>query len=124
MKKVTYENFDSNNDFDYSRNSHEKCKKYLFHHVLLTMNDGKTYDGIIEEVEGDRLTVLVGEDASDDEVDDRQFYGGYGPRRFRRFRRQFFPLAALTALALLPYAYPYPYYPPYYPYYPPYYPYY
>jgi hypothetical protein len=122
---MTFENFETDNEFDYSRNLHEKCKKYLYHHVLLTMNDGKTYDGIIEDVDGERLTVLVGEDAIDDDVGDRQFYGGYGgPGRFRFFRRQFFPIAALTALALLPYAFPYPYpYPyPYYPY--PYYPYY
>jgi hypothetical protein len=116
---LTYENVDSTNELNDYRHIHEKCKKYLYHHVLLTMNDGKTYDGIIEEVEGDRLTVLVGEDATDDEAEERQFYGGYwGPGRFRLFRRRFFPLAALTSLALLPYAYPYPYYPPYYPYYP------
>ncbi|RBW71174.1 hypothetical protein DS031_03880 [Bacillus taeanensis] len=105
---------------------YDQCKNYMFHHVTATTSDGNTFDGIIEGVDQDRVSMLVGEDVMEQEGDsgfnERQFYGGYGfPRqRFRRFRRQFFPLAALTALSLFPYYYPYPYYPypyPYYPYY-------
>lgn len=128
---MTVESFEYHNELDYSRNLHDKCHKYMYHHVTLTMADGSSFDGIIEDVDRDQITVLVGEDVMEresDEFDARQYYGyGYGRprRRFRRFRRQIFPLAALTALALLPYVYPDPYPYPYpYPYYPPYYPYY
>ena len=109
---------------------HDDCQRHLNYHVTLTMADGTTFDGIIEHVDMDRITVLVGEDVMERESesenantsDERQYYGfGYGPprrprRRFRRFRRRQFPLASLAALALLPYIvppapYPYPYYP-------------
>jgi len=94
------------------------------------MTDGSIIDGIIENVDTERITVLVGEDVmereseNEEEADQRQYYGygyGYGPprRRFRRFRRHGFPLASLAALALLPYIAPLPYPAPY-----PYYPYY
>ncbi|MCP3027741.1 hypothetical protein [Halobacillus sp. A5] len=111
-----------------TRNLQDQCKKYKYYHVTLAMKDGRTLDGIIEEVDADRVRVLVGEDVmeqeGEEEGDSRQFYDGYGRprRRFRRFRRRAFPFASLAGLALLPYAAPYPY--PYYPYYPqPYYPY-
>ncbi len=104
---------------------HDDCQRHLNYHVTLTMADGTTLDGIIEHVDMDRITVLVGEDVMERESenenasDERQYYGfGYGRprRRFRRFRRRQFPLASLAALALLPYIippapYPYPYYP-------------
>lgn len=100
---------------------HDDCQRKLYHHVTLTMTDGSVFDGIIENVDMNRITVLVGEDVMDPEseieTDQRQYYGPGRPRRsFRRFRRQFFPLASLAALALLPYVvpqpypYPYPYY--------------
>ena len=117
-------------DFDFIRNIHGKCKSYMHHHVVLTMQDGSSFDGIIDGVDDNGVSVLVGEDVTEQERDDfdDQRFGGYGGiggyggprRRFRRFRRQFFPIATLAALSLLPYVYPYPYpyYPPYYPYYP------
>ncbi|MFZ4451939.1 hypothetical protein [Salibacterium aidingense] len=102
----------------------DKCRKYMYHDVILTMKDGTAVDGIIEEVGSDRVRVLVGENIMEGEGendgDGRQYYGGYGygggrpRRRFRRFRRREFPLGALAALALLPYIAPQPY--PYYPY--------
>ncbi|MFB5661257.1 hypothetical protein [Alteribacillus sp. HJP-4] len=98
------------------RNVYEQCKRYMNYHAMLTMNDGSQMDGIIEEVNGDSVNVLVGEDVMEPEEEnyggDRQFYGGYGGprRRFRRFRRRNFPLAALATIALLPYIIP-PYYP-------------
>ncbi|WP_227935361.1 small nuclear ribonucleoprotein [Alkalihalobacillus deserti] len=107
------------------RNMHDQCKNYLSYHVTLTMTDGRTMDGIIDNVTSDYVSVLVGEDVMDreeGEESDTRYYGGYGipRRRFRRFRRFDFPLATLAALALLPYIAPppppYPYY-PYYPYY-------
>lgn len=103
----------------------DKCKRSLYYHVVLTMTDGNTFDGIIEIVEGDRISVLVGEDVMDQEIENqnnqqRQYHDYDRPRRrFRRFRRRSFPLANLAAISLLPYPYiaqpPYPYY-PYYPY--------
>ena len=112
---------------------HEKCKKHMYYHVILTMKDGSTLDGIIENVDVDRIIVLVGEDVMDqereDQSDDQRQYHGYGHpsyghhgyghhgyrRRFRRFRRKAYPLANLAALSLLQYPYvtppyPYPYY--------------
>jgi len=101
------------------RNLHDKCKKYVYYHITLTMMDGRSFDGIIENVAKDMITVLVGEDMIEQENEDqadapRQNYGYGRPRRtFRRFRRQNFPIGTLAALALLPYIAPpaYPYYP-------------
>jgi hypothetical protein len=39
---------------------HEKCKKYKYHHVFLTMTDGYAVDGIIENVDNESIIVLVG----------------------------------------------------------------
>ncbi|MCT8137812.1 hypothetical protein H1D32_08615 [Anaerobacillus sp. CMMVII] len=112
-------------NYSHSQNLHEDCNKYMNYHCSFTLTDGNTFDGIIESVGPDRVTVLVGEDVMEEnetQYDERQYYGGYGGygrprRRFRRFRRQTFPLASLAALALLPYIVPpqpYPYYYPYY----------
>lgn len=95
---------------------HDQCKKNMHFHVILTMKDGSMMDGIIENVEPDRVIVLVGEDVMEMERDDdndsdyeRQFFGpDHRPRRrrrrrFRRFRRRHFPFANLAAISLLPY---------------------
>ncbi|MBM7553788.1 hypothetical protein [Thalassobacillus pellis] len=102
----------------------DQCQQYMYYHVVINMADGTSVDGIIENVDDEGVSMLVGEDVMDEGSEagseDRQFYGGYPRRRFRRFRRRFFPLGALTSLALYPYLTPYPYYPPYpypYPYY-------
>ena len=101
---------------------HDQCKGYLYYHTILTMKDGSTFDGIIENVDPDSITVLVGEEAmereSGNQSDEQRQYHDFGrPRgRFRRFRRQNFPISNLVALSLLPYVAPQPY--PYYPYYP------
>lgn len=109
---------------------HDQCLKCLYYHTTLIMTDGSTLDGIIENVDKDRIIVLVGEDVmeqeGENEADQQRQYQSYGygrrpRRRFRRFRRKAFPLASLAALSLLPYPYiapPYPYNPylPYFPY--------
>lgn len=102
-----------------SRDLYNQCRNLMYYHVVLTMADGSKFDGIIEDVDGETVTVLVGEDIMPKDMEcscerDRQ-YGG--PIRHRRFRRRRFPLASLAALALI--AYPY-YAPPFYPYYYPY----
>lgn len=103
-----------------ARNLYDKCVSLMYHHVYLTMNDGNSYDGIIEAVDRDHMTVLIGEDVSetDSAIEQRQYaYDGYGRprRRFRRFRRRRLPLTYVTAIALLPYYLPLPV--SYYPYY-------
>ncbi|MGY4690396.1 hypothetical protein [Salibacterium sp. K-3] len=106
--------------WDHQGNMQEQCRQYMYHDVVLTFRDGSMADGIIEEVDSEKIQMLVGENVMADEEagNNRQFgYGyGYGPqrRRFRRFRRRQFPLGALAALALLPYISPYPYGPYYY----------
>lgn len=109
------------NEFDYLRNVHDQCRRYMNHHVTFETTDGHSYDGIIEHIDRDRVSLLIGEDIMDydDESPDRQYYGGYPRSRFRRFRRRIFPLAVLGAISLYPYYSPYPYpysYHPYYPY--------
>ncbi|WP_254434217.1 hypothetical protein [Halobacillus sp. Marseille-Q1614] len=119
---------DARNNYNYQnaqvKPTHEDVNKHKFYHVMVSMEDGSSFDGIITDVNDDDVTVLMGEEVMVDENgnetngESRQFYPyGYGGWRARRFRRAVFPLAALTALALYPYAAPfYPYY-PYYPYY-------
>ncbi|WP_204415026.1 hypothetical protein [Bacillus tianshenii] len=105
------------------RNLQEKCRQHMYYLVTMTMIDGSSMDGVIEKVDSDSISMLVGEDVveqeSGNQMDSREF-GAYGRprRRFRRFRRRTFPIATIAALALLPYISPYSYYQyPYYPYY-------
>ncbi|MGP7817106.1 hypothetical protein [Niallia sp. 01092] len=106
-------------DYGQFRSLYDQYNQHTGYHVMVTLQDGQTVDGIIENVDNNGVSMLVGEDVHEEtDQPDRQ-YGGGAPyrRRFRRFRRRFFPLAALTALALFPYYYPpYPYPYPYYPY--------
>jgi len=102
--------------YDYYRDKkslEDECKRCLYYHAILTMMDGTTFDGIIEEVDGDQITVLVGEDVMEadnaEQMDEmRRPPYGYGRprRRFRRFRRRRYPLGGLSKLALLPYISP------------------
>ncbi|AGF56442.1 hypothetical protein Cspa_c26770 [Clostridium saccharoperbutylacetonicum N1-4(HMT)] len=97
------------------RNLQSKCQKYLYCNVSLIMSDGSIFDGIIENADQDRIVMLVGEDAMDLDdndndneynYDEKRQYGNVGfhrrpRRRFRRFRRRFFPFANIAALELL-----------------------
>lgn len=116
--------FEKNDQYRDLKGLYDECKRCMYYHTTLTMTDGSAFDGIIENVDPDRIIVLIGEDVMDQENENkaegqRQYYNHGRPRRrYRRFRRQAFPLASLAALSLLPYPYivpPYPYY-PYYPY--------
>ena len=105
-------NYHYNQPYDDTHWMHDKCNQYMNFHVMFSMKDGSEWDGIIENVSRDQVSVLVGEDVSDQEnehLGDRQYYGP-PRRRYRRFRRRTFPLASLAALALLPYFAPSPYY--------------
>lgn len=108
--------------FDYYRDLkslQDECKRCLYYHAILTMSDGTTFDGIIEDVDDNSITVLEGEDVmegeSEGQEDDmrRPPYGYGRPRRkYRRFRRRRYPIGRLSKLALLPYITPisYPYF--------------
>ncbi|MGJ9459891.1 hypothetical protein [Oceanobacillus sp. CF4.6] len=106
------------------------CRRYMNYHVIAQMGDGSQFDGIIESMDDDGVTMLVPEEVDAEQVrqneegvarqfgfdfDDYNDYDDYGRprrRRFRRFRRQRFPFRLFRSL------FPYPYYYPYYPYYP------
>lgn len=110
---------------------HDRCKNHINYHVKLTMKDGSTFDGIIVNIEPDRIIALVGKDVIDNGDDSMKYnkqnqyrlvYGMPGPypARYRYFGPQEFPIASLAALSLLPYPYftppyPYNYYNPFYP---------
>jgi len=103
---------EKNNKDRNGQNLHDECRRLMNYHALFTMRDGSVFDGIIESVDSNGVTVLVGEDVMEEELENpcsqqRQFGR---PRRFRRFRRRVFPFATLLALSLLPYPY-YPFFP-------------
>ncbi|MGG7150290.1 hypothetical protein ACQPUR_06500 [Clostridium neonatale] len=108
--------FDSSNS---TQNLKSKCKKYLYYNVTLIMSDGSIFDGMIENIDQDRIVMLVGEDVIDLDDDESNYDGnrqhenvGFHRRprrRFRRFRRRFFPFANVAALELLPFFPPHPY---------------
>lgn len=103
---------EKNNKNRNGQNLYDECRRLMDYHALFTMRDGTVFDGIIESVDSDSVTVLVGEDIMEEELENpcgqhRQFGR---PRRFRRFRRRVFPFATLLALSLLPYPY-YPFFP-------------
>ena len=104
------------------QNLQSKCKKYLYYNVTLIMSDGSIFDGMIENVDKDRIIMLVGEDVMELDDDDNEYnyaenrqHGNVGfnrrppRRRFRRFRRRFFPFSDIVALQLLPFIPSYPY---------------
>lgn len=110
---------------------HDRCKKFMNYHVKFTMKDGSTFDGVIVNMEPDKIIALVGKDVIDKGDDDikynhkNQYRLVYGvpqpyPIRYRYFGPQEFPVASLAALSLLSYPYftppyPYNYYNPFYP---------
>jgi hypothetical protein len=96
-------------DYDHNMNMYDFCHKHRYHYVMVEMDDGNMYDGIIHKVDRDQVDLLmpVGDQREENE-EERQYgfvgyygypyggywypYGGYGiPLRFRRFRRFRFP---------------------------------
>lgn len=76
------------------RNVQNACQKYMNYHVVGQMSDGTQVEGIIEDMDDEGVTMLVPEVVEEDDDDMRiygGFYGGYGRRRYRRFRRRHFP---------------------------------
>lgn len=108
---------------DYYRDSqalYDECKNCMTYHVVIVMRDGSTFDGIMDDVDADNATILVGEDVIADDMEDpmeRQESFGNRPRRrrrFRRFRRRKFPMRNIHRIGLLGYPFfvpPFPFFP-------------
>ncbi|ASK64245.1 hypothetical protein CFK37_00610 [Virgibacillus phasianinus] len=94
------------------------CKQHMHAYVLAETNDGRKIDGIITGLDDEYVYIAIPIDQSENQPyrgnDERQFgygygygypgpyyHGGYGRPR-RRFNRLVLPLAALTALSILP----------------------
>ncbi|WP_404451729.1 hypothetical protein LG329_15515 [Virgibacillus necropolis] len=91
---------------------HDLCKKHMHAYVLAETSDGRKIDGIITGLDDEYVYFAVPIEQGDNQPfrEDRQFgygygypdYGHYGYRPRRRFNRLILPLAALTALSILP----------------------
>ena len=100
-----------------SKSIEEQCKCYLFYHVVITLDDGSMVDGIIEEINGGNIRILIGQDMMEDKMNSSRQIGQ--PNRFRRFMPGSYPINRINRIGLLPYPilpiypfpYPYPYYP-------------
>ncbi|WP_411954243.1 hypothetical protein ACKXGF_13650 [Alkalibacillus sp. S2W] len=95
---------------------HHLCRQNQMHFVHLETQDGQLFDGIIDDVDGQSVTLIMPwGDMEQDRFDDGygggygqgyggpgygQGYGGPGryPRRFRRFRRYRFPFRFLNRI--------------------------
>ncbi|MDQ0158226.1 hypothetical protein [Alkalibacillus salilacus] len=99
---------------------HHLCRQHQMHFVHLETQDGQMFDGIIDDVDDQSVTLIMPwGDMEQDRFDDGygggygqgygpgyggpgygQGYGGPGryPRRFRRFRRHRFPFRFLNRI--------------------------
>ena len=111
-------------DYGSLQELYDECKNLMNYHITIIMQDGSTVDGMIEKVDSNGITVLVGEDVMDDEDDmdmdqpngqngQRQYGKGRRMRRHRRFRRRGYPFNSIRRI--LPIVYPNPFF-PFYPY--------
>lgn len=108
--------------YAHSHNLRDICRKHLHHYVQIQTSDGNHYEGYIEHLDYEHIHLVTsageqtGQRASypvaieQGNSDSRQFYPGFYPGfgypypypgGFRRF---ILPLAALTALSVLPFA--------------------
>ncbi|WP_164669482.1 hypothetical protein [Virgibacillus doumboii] len=101
---------------------YETCKNHMHSYVLIEMNDGAKVDGIVTGLDDEYVYVAVPIGEGNDYPENNHPYGyqhrqfgyggygygygypgyGYGYRPRRRFNRLVLPLAALTALSVLP----------------------
>lgn len=97
----------------------EMCKQHMHKYVLIHTSDGMQYDGIVVDLDDEHVILAVPVGAAElTPPQVRAFYGYpgygfpgygfgypyYGPYGYGgRFRRLALPLAALTAISLLPY---------------------
>ncbi|WP_311202009.1 hypothetical protein [Aquibacillus koreensis] len=90
---------------------YDECKKHIHSYVLVKLNDGTSLDGIITGLDEENVYLAI-PNFGNDRREDRVYpfgYPGYGPYPYppipygpSRFRRLVLPLAALTAISLLP----------------------
>ncbi|MFD1019187.1 hypothetical protein [Thalassobacillus hwangdonensis] len=80
-----------------NKDKYDHCKKHMNYYMIIVMNDGQQYEGIIDDVDSEGVTMLepMGDQEDNDREDERIYgwgYPGWGyPRRFRRFYRRRFP---------------------------------
>lgn len=100
------------------------CQMYMNYHVMGQLSDGSQFEGIIDSMDDEGVTMLVPEEF-EAEQPTRQFGYGYNDdygddydrprrRRYRRYRRRRYPYPYLYNVLLYPffyppYPYPYPY---------------
>lgn len=94
----------------------DECKNLMEYHITVVMKDGSTVDGMIEKVDSNGITMLVGEDVMNEDNmnesnDERQYGKGGRMRRHRRFRRRGYPFNSIRRVFPIVYPYPFPYYP-------------
>ncbi|HET7579979.1 MAG TPA: hypothetical protein VFK33_11930 [Bacillales bacterium] len=85
------------------------CQRYMNYHVIAHASDGSQFEGIIIDMDGDGISMLVSEwvdGERGDNMTDRQFGYGFGRRRFRRFFPRRFPFFFFRR----PFFRPFPYY--------------
>lgn len=88
---------------------YNKCKEFLYYHIIFIMKDESTFDGIIRNVDANRIIVLVGKDIVKTEYENipnkqRQYdEDNHRLQRYRRFEPKDVPLTDLTGLYLIPY---------------------
>lgn len=107
------------NNYRDMQSMHDRCRKCMTFHVVITLKDGAMVEGIIEGVDRENVNLLVAEPAMVEEdlsCERQEFgYGGQGrPRRRRprrRFRRRSFPLALLAGLDVIPFFSFFPFFP-------------
>lgn len=99
---------------------YDECNNLMGYHITIVMKDGTTLDGMIEKVDANGITMLVGEDVMDDDEDmdqsmmnqpnaQRQYGKGRRMRRHRRFRRRGYPFNSIRRV--VPIIYPNPFFP-------------
>ena len=101
----------SSNKAGYNReggNLPDRCRNLMGYHVIFIMSDGSMADGIIENVDGEGVTAMMGEDMVGGEGEINNNNRQFGPRRFRRYRRRDIPLSTLIGISLLVYPYIFP----------------
>jgi hypothetical protein len=75
------ENMHDRDHYDHHVSKHDFCKRHKHYYVLLEMDDGKMYDGIIDKADNDHayLLVPIGDQREEDNEEERQFgFGGFG----------------------------------------------
>lgn len=92
---------------------YDMCQQHMHQYVVLETTDGATIDGIITDVDQQNVYLAIPNSNSTAYYDQRYYgysgypygpqppYGSYPPYP-GRFRRLVLPLAALTALSVLP----------------------